>query len=286
MATALTRDDVEHCLALLKDQSTDLYLSTLLQDGTRRGVTAVLNAFHTEISNLVLGAREPMAAEIRLKWWEEVVEGTRAGEAAGHPTARAVCAIVQDDPSRGPALIAKLQAHVFDVYNDPMESRTMLEGYLGETRSALFQLLALQRGEKEQPWNDDELLALADASGHAGVTCGLVAILANLPRHRESQRIYFPAELLAAVGLNAEEFLANPGEKHHWAVAAMIDLAQDHEAKARAAIAQLSPSERPVFNQLALSQLYLKPLKKEPAKAFTGMVVPSQWRRQWALWRF
>ena len=41
------------------------------------------------------------------------------------------------------ALISLVEARIFDLYNDPMPDRASLEGYLGETASALFQLSTL-----------------------------------------------------------------------------------------------------------------------------------------------
>ncbi|WP_292331560.1 squalene/phytoene synthase family protein, partial [Mesorhizobium sp.] len=36
-----------------------------------------------------------------------------------------------------------LEARIFDLYDDPMPSRTDLEGYCGETAAALIQLAAM-----------------------------------------------------------------------------------------------------------------------------------------------
>ncbi len=42
-----------------------------------------------------------------------------------------------------------IDARIFDLYDDPMETRTSLEGYAGETASALIQLASLVLSPEE-----------------------------------------------------------------------------------------------------------------------------------------
>jgi phytoene/squalene synthetase len=55
-----------------------------------------------------------------------------------------------------------IDARIFDLYDDPIETRVSLEGYAGETASALIQLASLVLSPDEAPQS-------AEAAGHAGV---------------------------------------------------------------------------------------------------------------------
>lgn len=270
--------DVAHCIDLVKQSATDLYLADLLLPDACRDAVFVLHAFHVEVTNIPLIANEPLAGEVRLQWWADILGGQRNDEAQGHPVARALLQVLEDGRLSPAAFDAKLQAHVFDLYNDPMGDRSMLEGYLGETHSMLFQSAALLAGAEA---NSD----LADASGHAGVAYGAAGLLMNLALHRNHQRVYIPSDLLTAVGLSSPEYLSEWNEKHTMAVQGMIELVMEHLTKAQTALSKLPEEQRSVFKPLALVALYLKPLKRAPDLAQSGWPQPPQWRRQWALWR-
>ena len=63
-----------------------------------------------------------------------------------------------------------IDARIFDLYDDPMESRASLEGYAGETASALIQLASLIL-DPAHAQNS------ASAAGHAGVAQTIAGLL-------------------------------------------------------------------------------------------------------------
>ena len=150
---------------------------------------------HFSLLFFCLAGGEPMAGQVRLQWWTEVIQGSRAEEATGHPVARALLATIAAHDLPRSSFEAKLEAHIFDLYNDPMGNRTDFEAYCGETRSCLFQWAALVAGIEAQR-------ALADASGHSGVATGIVSVLENMARYHSVGQVFVPADLLAAAGLS------------------------------------------------------------------------------------
>lgn len=276
---SLASQDVEYCLNLLKSGARDIYLASLLLPEEYRGEVFALHAFHLEISNIALLVEEPVAGEIRLQWWREVVGGERPGEAAGNPVARALLQVIERHGLPVSSFIDKLDAHLFDFYHDPMGDRQVFEAWCGETRSCLFQWAGITNGEKS-------LSNLAVASGHAGVATGVVHILENLARHRSRGRVYVPCDLLSACGLDAAEFMATPGPKHGPVVTGLIDLGYDHLKKSEAAILKLDNSTRPIFKPLALVRPYLKRWESKPLEAYQRQHPLSQLRSQWVLWRY
>src|SRR6185295_4387528 len=67
------------------------------------------------------------------------------------------------------AFLDLIAAREFDLYDDPMPSVTALEGYLGETSSALIQMASLVLAGPEARSN-------AEAAGLAGVAYGVARL--------------------------------------------------------------------------------------------------------------
>lgn len=274
----LVNDDTKYCLTQLSEHSPDLYLSSLLLPKEIRASIAVLHAFHSEITGITLAAPEPLAGEMRLQWWTDVLNRQRDDETMQNPLARALLAVVETHDLPTGALVTKLEAHIFDLYSDPMGDTQMLEAYLGETRSVIFQLAAMIA-------DPNGVQASSDVSGHAGVATGCVAILENLARHRAQQRAYLPSDMLEECGTLVEELFTNVDTSQTNAVLALADMAEGHHKRATAALKRVSDEIKPIFAPLALVPLYLKRTRKQPKRALTGLQPISQLRRQWALWR-
>ncbi len=262
----------------MRDNAPDFYLAGLLLPENVRAAINVLYGFHVEITNITWAGGEPLAGEVRLQWWADVIAGKRTDEASGHPLARALLSVVSTFNLPANALEAKLEAHIFELYNDPMGDGSMLEGWCGETRSVLFQMAALILGAEANS-------KLADASGHAGVTTGVISIIENLARSHAAGKVPVPVDVLEQNGLSCADYLASVGKSHHGVVRDLIDLAEGHYHKAIAAVSQLPQEVRPAFLPLALAPLYLKRSRKNIDQVFNNLAPISQWRRQWALWR-
>src|SRR5215470_13788315 len=83
-------DNFAHCENLVRAGDKDRWLAALFAPTDRRPHLYALFAFNLEIARVRELAREPMAGEIRLQWWREVIAGTRPGEAAANPVAAAL----------------------------------------------------------------------------------------------------------------------------------------------------------------------------------------------------
>lgn len=268
----------EHCLTMLRETDRDRYLACLLAPADKRGALAALYAFHAEIARVRDAVREALPGEIRLQWWRDLLEGTADGDAMANPLAAGLMACVAEYRLPVAVLTDMTEARIFDVYNDPMESRAALEGYAGETASALIQLASLILDPGKAPES-------AQAAGHAGVAQTVAGTLLMLPIHRRRGQVYLPADLLAATGLTPEALLAGSDKAAAArAVDAFVGLGREHLAKARAA-GGVSPANRPAFLPVALVAPILDAAEKAGAAALDRSLQPAQWRRQWWMWR-
>ena len=103
-----------------------------------------------------------------------------------------------------------------------MPTRSDLEGYCGETASAIIQLSSIVLDPAAAARS-------AEVAGHAGCALAIAGMLRLLPLHRRRGQCYVPKDLLAAAGTSPEEFLAGDGGPNATrAVAATIALAREH----------------------------------------------------------
>ena len=273
-----TKDNYAHCLAVLRDTDRDRYLACLLAPVEKRGPLAALYAFNAEIARVRDLVREALPGEIRLQWWRDLLEGAAEGDAMANPLAAGLMTCVKEYRLPVAVLTDMIEARIFDVYNDPMESRAALEGYAGETASALIQLASLILDPENAPRS-------AEAAGHAGVAQTVAGALLLLPIHRRRGQVYLPADLMAATGLTPEALLAgNDPAAAARAVEAFVGLGREHLAKARAANG-VSVANRAAFLPVALVAPILKAAEKAGAGALDGALQPAQWQRQWWMWR-
>jgi phytoene synthase len=264
----------------------DRYVSALYAPEDKRGALLSLYAFNAEIAGVRDRIREALPGEVRLQWWRDVVaagaaedRSPEAGAGAGHPLARALVATIAAYDLPREAFDNYLEARIFDLYDDPMPSRTDLEGYCGETASALIQLAALVLDPGNAP-------RFAELAGHAGCAQAICGLLLLLPRHRARGQCFVPADILAAAGSSSEECLAGDGGPAAGrVVAAMVALARDHLAAFGKGASSLPPSLRPAFLPLALTGAYLDRIERLGPAALAETPHLPLWLRHWLIFR-
>jgi phytoene synthase len=276
--TTETDANYTHCLTVLRETDRDRYLACLLAPAEKRGALAALYAFNAEIARVRDVVREPLPGEIRLQWWRDLLEGQADGETSANPIAAALVECVSTHRLPVPVLVNMIEARIFDLYNDPMEDRATLEGYAGETASALIQLASLVL-------DPAQAAASATAAGHAGVAQAIAGMLLMLPIHRRRGQVYLPGDLLSATGLSAKTLLDGSDKTAAAnAIEAFAGLGRDHLARARGA-GGISKGNMPAFLPVAVVSRVFDIAQKAGADALERQLQPAQWRRQWWMWR-
>src|SRR5690606_6961811 len=135
------------------------------------------------------------------------------------------------------------------------------EGYAGETVSVLYQLAAMVLNGREVPGGD--------AAGHLGVAHALVGHLRAFGFNAARGRIFLPWSVLAANGVREHEVRSGTVSEGLLAShAQLIELAQEHLAKAEAAIATLPRELRPAFAPVALLRSYVRTIDSRTETLF------------------
>ncbi len=261
-----------HCLALLREADRDRYLSVLYAPEDRRGGLAALYAFNAEIARIRDLVHEPLPGEVRLQWWRDLINGEARGSAEAHPVAAALIGTIDKYELPRTAFDNYCEARIFDLYDDPMPSRNDLEGYCGETASAIIQLAGFILDR-------DAAQAQTEITGHAG-------LLRLLPIHRRRGQLYVPADMLQAVGVTRETFIAGEDKAAiERVISIMLAFAREHLAIFEKNKSQLPKSLAPAFLPLALVPAYLRAIERLGAQAGEKVADISAVRKQWLMFR-
>lgn len=267
------QDNFAYCAELVRAADRDRYLAALFAPAAHRGALFALHAFNSEVARVREAAREPLPGEIRLQWWSEVLRGERDGEAAANPVASALRKTITRHGLDAAALMDLIEAHRFDLYNEPMQTIADLEDYARRTSSVLFFLAAEILGG----------IDVKEAAEPAGIAYGIVALLRSFPLHAARGQLYVPLELLERHNVQTSEVLAgrtSPDLKA--ALGELRELARRHLAVVRQGLVDLPQQALPAFLPVALVDQSLKRLDR--CDAFLPTEIPP-WRRQWLIWR-
>jgi 15-cis-phytoene synthase len=267
------QDPFAHCAELVRATDRDRYIATLFAPADRRDGLLALYAFNAEIARVRDVAREPMPGEIRLQWWHEVIVGERSGEAAANPVAAALLETIQRYNLAAELLGTLIEAHRFDLYDEPMARLSDLEIYARETSSAVFALATQILTGASPP----------SAVGSAGIAYALTSVLRAFPLHAQRGQLFVPIEMLSRHGVNPQDIFAGRSPSGlNAAFAELRNVARQHLVESGHPLASLPPDALAAFLPVALVGPSLRGLKRGDAFSPTEI---SPWRRQWLIWR-
>jgi 15-cis-phytoene synthase len=268
------------CAALVRRHDPDRHVATLFAPQDRRGQLHALQAFSLEIAGIRGLVKEALPGEVRLQWWRDVLNGARSDEAASHPVALALLDTIKLNNLPVDALQNLIDARVADLYDDQPADWTALEGYCGETSSALFQLATIILAKGENP-------GLSEVAGHAGVAYALTGLLRALPWHSRRGQVMLPKSLTDAVGLDREDIVSGSDSAQlRAALAEMRGRAQEHMDHVERLKPSIPPTMRSAFLPLACVQGYLNEMNSRKYKPFGTIIEVAHWLRVWRMLRW
>ena len=262
----------------LRRADLDRYLSVLYAPEKARNALATIYLFNAEIATIRDKVREPLPGEIRIQWWRDALGGTAEGVAANPLAARLIEAIERHSlPVE--AFDRYLEARIFDLYNDPMPSRIDLEGYCGDTASALIQLASLVL-------EPEAAVSFAEAAGHAGCAQQIEGLLRLMPLHVRRGQCFLPRDILAAAGTSPEALVAGDDrEAASRAVSAMVALGREHVALFERAARGMPAVLRPAFLPAALAGPRLERIGRAGGKALESVIDIGILGKHWTMLR-
>jgi 15-cis-phytoene synthase len=272
------QDAYAHCEAVVRAHDKDRFLAALFAPAELRRHLHALYAFDGEIARVRDAAREVLPGEIRLQWWRDALAGQARGEIKANPVAAALLdTIAQCGLPREP-LLGLVDAHSFDLYDEPMASLADLDSYGRDTEAAVMTLGARVLAGGEDP-------GTAAAAAAAGIACTIAHRLRSFPYDVSRRQMFVPVELLERHGVPRAEVEARrntPGLRA--AFAELRRHARAAFAQFRSAAAEIPDRCAPAFLAAAIVPPLLARLERAAGDPFTPVELP-QWRRQWAIWR-
>lgn len=279
MSKATDRSAEAFCTDLARAQDFKTYVASLFVPPESRRAWIALAAFNAEVAHVRDHVSQPLPGEIRLQWWRDALsgsgEGADHGTVEGNPVAAELLRAIAQYKLPIETFVRLIDAHVFDVYDDPMPDMAALEAHCRDTAAALYALRAQVLGV-----TSPEIARLAE---HAGLAEGLTGVLLALPRHAARHQLYVPGDLMAVHGVTANEFAqrqATPGLKD--ALAHLRGEARAQLAQALAMLADAPPAARAAFLPLAMVGKTLARL--ESSEPFDPPL-PSRLGILWTTWR-
>ena len=266
----------ERVIDAVRRHDRDRYVADLFAPAATREHLFALHAFNAEMARIRDIVSDPMLGEIRLQWWRDAIENRSAG---GHPIASALIETIDTFNLPTAAFTRLIDARLFDLYDDPMPTLNDLEGYAGDTSSAVFQLGAMILAGGQDP-------GTADGAGHAGVAHAIVSIMRALPRTARHGQSFLPGDMVAT--RRVDRAAVGRGETSAEILTLLRDLrtiARQHLAEASRETDDLAPPVRTAFLPLALVEPYLQRMDREDYEPFAGNAELSPWRRQWIIWQ-
>jgi phytoene synthase len=174
-------------------------------------------------------------------------------------------------------LLELIDAHTFDLYDEPMPTVGELELYGIQTQSPLF---AMAAGILAEGAPLPETFTL-----EASIASVFAKVLTDLGRHASRRQLYVPLEVLERHSVDREDIFAGQAtDALHAALAEMRTLTRQHLAKAQANLQAAPPQIWPAFLNMAVIEPTLRLMDRKDYDPFRFMPL-AQWRRQWLIWR-
>ena len=275
----MSETDYAHCETLIRDEDPDRYFATLFAPADKRRHLCALYAYSLEIAKIRDVVSQSLAGEIRLQWWRDALEGAARGDALANPVAAALDDTITRFNLPRQALLDLIDARVHDLYDDPIATLNDLEGYCGETASAIIRLATLILADGEDPGS-------AEAAGHAGVAYAMTGLLRAFPWHVRRGQLYVPpVEVLERHRLGRTEIVTgNGGAGLPTALTEMRAHVRHHLAKSAQLIPACGKLAAPAFLPLMLVPLYLREMERADYDPFKSIIDAPRWRKLLALW--
>ena len=272
------QDAFAYCEAQVRAGDRDRFLAALFAPAQHRSGLFALYAFNLEIARVREAARTPLAGEIRLQWWSDVLAGEARGAPEASPVAAALLAAIAQYALDVSRLRALIDARRFDLYDEPMRTLAQLEAYADAAAANLIALAAEIVLGRRAP----ELDALAF---HAGLAQAVAGLLAAFAIHSRRGQLYVPLEILQRHGSGRADVSTNRATPALRAgLAELRSIAHGHLQQARELAARAPTEAMPAFLPVALARPMLARMERGDYDPFAPVVV-APWRRQWRMWR-
>ena len=263
---------------LVRRHDRDRFLTALFAPAGRRESLYALYGFNYEIARVREIVSEPMLGRMRLQWWRESIAAIYEGGPIRHHEVVAPLALAIGRHALSRAHFDRIiDAREADLDDAPPATLDALEAYAEGTSGELV-LLALEAlGVRNE--------AAAAAGRDIGTAYALAGLLCAVPFHAAARRLYLPADLIAAQGIDVDRtlFALKPAAPLAVIVAAVADRARARLASARARRHAVAREALPGLLPAVLASRALDRLVRARFDPFAAGIVRPDGRKALAL---
>jgi phytoene/squalene synthetase len=196
---------LSHAAEQVRRFDRERFVTALFAPPETRERLMVLYAFSLELAKVRDSVREPMAGMIRLQWWRDVLVGRRDEEAARHPVAGPLLALVRTQVLPVDLFEQVISAREQDLDPAPFVTQAARVAYAAATAGALHELAVMALGARDE--------ASRMAARHMGAAWTSVGLLRAMPFHLSSGWLTLPGDLLAQAGITSGDVPAGRAPK-------------------------------------------------------------------------
>jgi phytoene synthase len=185
---------------LVRQHDRDRFLTSLFAPAARRESLLALYAFNYEVAKTREVVSEPVLGRMRLQWWRDSIAAIYDGAPLRrHEVVEPLAAAIRGlGLSRG-AFERIIDAREADLADAPPADLAALEAYAEESSVPLVSLALEALGARGA--------ACDEAARGVGIGFALAGLLSAVPFHARQRRLYLPADLLTAQGIDVERTL-------------------------------------------------------------------------------
>jgi phytoene synthase len=193
------RQDVEYCLAVLREGSKSFHAASLLLPRRHRADVAAVYAFCRISDDAVDESDDPHSALADLR---TRLDDVFRGEAGDDPVDRALGAVIEEHRLPRAPFDALLEGYLWDAENRSYESLDDLVAYCVRVAASVGVLMTVLMGERRGP--------VLDRASDLGIAMQLTNIARDVGEDARRGRVYLPTAWLTEVGLSARDLVLAP----------------------------------------------------------------------------
>nr|WP_280517723.1 squalene/phytoene synthase family protein [Falsirhodobacter halotolerans] len=168
---------MDACAALVAKGDPDRFATVLAAPVQARARLLPLYAFNLELARAPWVSAEPMIAEMRLQWWQDIAQDMGTTPPRAHEVATPLAELVASQNLPVTLLAEMAEARRWDIYRDPFRDRAAFDTYLDHTAGHLMWLAAKALGAAPQV--EGHVRRTAWAGGLASLLCAVPELTAR-----------------------------------------------------------------------------------------------------------
>ena len=242
------------CQDLVQRSDVESFLCLPFVPANARPSVLAVRAFNVEVAKAADKASDVRIAEMRLKWWDGVVDNLIKRNPPEHPIADALCDALHSHDLDPDLLRSVIEWRVKDLHIKQPETVADLEKYAEGTQAALQSLCLSVLGVGK---HEGSMVA----TRHVGIAMGLALVLRGTRFHASRNKLYIPKEVASAYKLSPGSVAkGQPTQELSQCVYDLSMLAKDHLDKAKAA--SWSADALPALYPAAIPRIFLDKLEE------------------------